>query len=441
MVDRQLISQLQSINASQRREAIIALGRTKDREAIPHLSRVVEIDPDEALRELARKAAIYIDKHAPVVNVKPFKMPWDDLEEDEEELDTDADAAQAAEGVDAILASYTPPSPEEVSAQQDLEWAERYIERAWQAYYTDDKAGAESNLRKAFEKSPAIADNPNAREAAGKIMNMNADRAVAALLKPHTQRRPASMSKKPATSSAQPASKTRKTGVAAAVLEGRTGKTVDEIEDGNFGRALLDLFVYFAIAFVIGFATIYLFAQFLSTRYDLNNPAAANDPSVQALSPVLEAITGEQGVVNSAGYAAVSAASNAVTFLITSFVTHLVAVTLLGGNGTMPRLIRKTFLYYALVNPVLVILIVVAAFLAALIDFVQVLTIAIGVLSVGAILFLAWRISVAYRFDIGRGCMTMILTVIGYVCLGASLVFILVALGVGPFAQLAQSFG
>lgn len=146
-------------------------------------------------------------------------------------------------------------------------------------------------------------------------------------------------------------------------------------------------------------------------------------------------------MVSVAGYAAAAAGSNVLGFLITSFVTHVVAVTLLGGNGTMPRLIRKTFLYYALVNPVLVILIIIAAFLAALIDFVQILTLAIGLLSVGAVLFLAWRISVAYRFDIGRGCVTMILTVIGYVCLGAALVFILVALGVGPFTQLAQAFG
>lgn len=441
MVDRQLISQLQSINASQRREAIIALGRTKDREAIPHLSRVVEIDPDETLRELARKAAIYIDKHAPVVNVKPFKMPWDDLEEDEEELESSADAGHSSIVDDPVLASYTPPSQEDITAQQDLEWAERYIERAWQAHYTNDKAGAESNLRKAFEKSAAIAENQAAREAAGKIMNMNPDRAVAALLKPRTQRRPASMSKKPGTSSKGAAPAVRKTGVAAAVLEGRTGKTVDEIEDGSAGRALLDLFIYFVIAFVIGFAVIYLLAQFLNDRYDLNSPAVANDPSVQALRPILEAASGEQGVVSVAGYAAAAAGSNVLGFLITSFVTHVVAVTLLGGNGTMPRLIRKTFLYYALVNPVLVILIIIAAFLAALIDFVQILTLAIGLLSVGAVLFLAWRISVAYRFDIGRGCVTMILTVIGYVCLGAALVFILVALGVGPFTQLAQAFG
>lgn len=438
MVDRQLISQLQSINASQRREAIIALGRTKDREAIPHLSRVVEIDPDEGLRELARKAAIYIDKHAPIINVKPFKMPWDDLEEDDEELASDASAKPPSESLNPLLPIYTPPSPEEVSAQQDLEWAERFIERAWQAYYTDDKAGAEANLRKAFEKSPAIAENKNAREAAAKIMNMNPDRAVAVLLKPRTQRRPASMSKKPASLPARPASAPRKAGVAAAVLEGRTDKTVDEIEDGNLGRALLDLFLYFAIVFIVGFVGIYLVSQFLGGRVDLTG-AAASDPSVQALRPILEAPFGEQAVIRTAGYAAASAAGNTVTFLITSFVTHLVAVTLLGGNGTMPRLIRKTFLYYALVNPVLVILAIVAAFLAALVDFEEVLLVAIGVLGVGAVLFLAWRISVAYRFDIGRGCMTMILTVVGYVCLAVSLVFILVALGVGPFAQLAVS--
>ncbi|NOG51112.1 MAG: HEAT repeat domain-containing protein [Chloroflexi bacterium] len=295
MVDRQLISQLQSINASQRREAIIALGRTKDREAIPHLSRVVEIDPDETLRELARKAAIYIDKHAPVVNVKPFKMPWDDLEEDEEELESSADAGHSSIVDDPVLASYTPPSQEDITAQQDLEWAERYIERAWQAHYTNDRAGAESNLRKAFREVGSH------RRESGRARGRRQDHehepgsgCGGAAQTAHTAPARLDEQKKPGTSSKGGAA-VRKTVVAAAVLEGRTGKTVDEIEDGSAGRALLDLFIYFVIAFVIGFAVIYLLAQFLNDRYDLNSPVVANDPSVQALRPILEAASGEQG--------------------------------------------------------------------------------------------------------------------------------------------------
>lgn len=441
MVDRALVSQLQSMNASQRREAIMALGRTKDREAIPHLSRVAETDPDDDLRELARKAAIYIDKHAPVVNVKPFKMPWDDEEEEEQAADPQAMSAAAA----AVLTDYEPPSPDEVAERQDREWAERFIDRAWQAFYEGDRDGAEMYMRKAFERSPEIAEVETAREAAGKIMGMNQDRAVNALLKPKTMRRGG----KPDTQSIRPPSTTRTTGSIKTMPATRTtgsikvrpadekpGKTVDEIEDGSMGTAFLDLFIFFVIVFVINLGILLLFERFLLAS--LNSTTFAPSDITGSYSRDLLVAINASGTGGIAGYAALSALGTLVQTLFYWLIVHVVASTLLGGNSTFPRLIRKTYLYFALSTPALVALLIVGVFLSAIFQDAAILQTALAIAILGSVFLLAWRIGVAYRFDIARGCFTMILTVIAMLCCGVTIVLALIAAGVGPFAALAE---
>src|SRR5690606_33233326 len=158
-VDKALITQLQSLNAVQRKEAIMALGRTKDRDAIPHLNTIIENDPESDLRELARKAAIYIDLNAPAASVKPFTTPWDDEEPEAEEAA--APVSRAAE----LIPDYDMPTEEDIASKQDREWAERYIELAWQSYFTSDREAAEIYMRKALERYPAIAEQDAAREA------------------------------------------------------------------------------------------------------------------------------------------------------------------------------------------------------------------------------------------------------------------------------------
>lgn len=56
----ELLAQLQSSDAEVRRNAIIALGRTKNPKAVPALARVYREDPNPSLRELAKKAAAFI---------------------------------------------------------------------------------------------------------------------------------------------------------------------------------------------------------------------------------------------------------------------------------------------------------------------------------------------------------------------------------------------
>ena len=55
-----LIRQLQDFDPNARRTAIIALGKTKNASALRPLAEVVLKDSDPELRDLARKAGIYI---------------------------------------------------------------------------------------------------------------------------------------------------------------------------------------------------------------------------------------------------------------------------------------------------------------------------------------------------------------------------------------------
>lgn len=59
MID-DLIDQLRDSNPEVRRRAVIALGRTKDTAALRPLAEVFRTDPDPDMRELARKAGLYI---------------------------------------------------------------------------------------------------------------------------------------------------------------------------------------------------------------------------------------------------------------------------------------------------------------------------------------------------------------------------------------------
>ena len=69
------VDQLNDRDPQRRREAIIALGRSKNLAAIPHLSKVFREDPDNELRELARKAATYIRQNNPDVGASTEVLP------------------------------------------------------------------------------------------------------------------------------------------------------------------------------------------------------------------------------------------------------------------------------------------------------------------------------------------------------------------------------
>ena len=83
----ELIRQLQNPDPDIRRKAIIAIGKSKDATALQALIAVVKGDPDPELRDLARKAGLYIRQQSkqgtqPVLpHISPFKAPGEAAEE------------------------------------------------------------------------------------------------------------------------------------------------------------------------------------------------------------------------------------------------------------------------------------------------------------------------------------------------------------------------
>ena len=433
MVDKALITQLQSTDATQRKDAIMALGRTKDRDAIPHLNTIVEYDSESDLRELARKAAIYIDLNAPAANVKPFTTPWDDEEPEEE---SGPEVSRAAE----LIPNYEVTTEADISAKQDREWAERYIELAWQSFFTSDREAAEIYMRKALERFPAIAEDAAALDAASKIMNLTPEKAIAALTKPATSSRSGATNAIRKTTGgirlpSRAITAVRAITGATAILGEDPDKTVDEIEDGSFLTLIFDLLMFFLIVSALEFVGILAVDGILLEA--LTSPRAPGDMFTSTIRDLVVSLQAAE-TIDVIRAAMISGVQWLIIYLIISFLTHIVAFSLFDGNSTFPRLIRKTYLAYAVVF--------------SLVSTVLAVTLYIGYtpqnptpwqtsFAVSALLgsfLIAWRIGAAYRFDFARGCFTIILTSIVTLCCTLSISLALIVGNVGPFAGLAD---
>lgn len=70
MID-ELIQQLDDVSPVRRKDAVIALGKSRDMAALRPLAKVYRTDPDPEVRELARKAGIYIRQQNEGATVPP----------------------------------------------------------------------------------------------------------------------------------------------------------------------------------------------------------------------------------------------------------------------------------------------------------------------------------------------------------------------------------
>ena len=64
MVDAKLKKALQSDDPAMRKKAIAAIGKSLNYDALPLLANVFKTDPDDDVRQLAKKAGVYIRKNA-----------------------------------------------------------------------------------------------------------------------------------------------------------------------------------------------------------------------------------------------------------------------------------------------------------------------------------------------------------------------------------------
>lgn len=150
-MSQDILSQLESDDPALRHQAVIALGKSQDARALPYLAEIYQNDPLLELRQLAMQAGQHIQK-----------------------MQTAVDAGQTIEPV--------------ISAM-DEQRAKQFSERALDSHMAGNNDKAASELGKAFELNPNLAQDTVTRNLAQAIAGLPVDQAIQLLSNPEQRGR------------------------------------------------------------------------------------------------------------------------------------------------------------------------------------------------------------------------------------------------------------
>jgi len=184
MIDSKLIEMLDSPRVAERKQAIKGLARSGDREALTYLAEVYRYDDDADVRELARKAGVYIRKNVPEAPVAPPPDPLDDIgyddgydslyadDEDDYDYDDDEDEDEGADEPDIPLPSEIHVTPAQISRAQG------YMDQVMDLNIRGNNAKATENLQKALKANPKLIYDKYAISLAATITGMDGQEAI-----------------------------------------------------------------------------------------------------------------------------------------------------------------------------------------------------------------------------------------------------------------------
>jgi len=171
-MDPERLDQLQNPDPAVRRQAIIALGRSKDLAALPELANVYQSDPVPELRELARQAGRYIQQEnqpAP----EPAPPPPD--------VEPEPPASEAAP---------TPVTPtaavpaEPAISPADVRRGQAHYRSARSLHEAGEQARAIKELALALHADPGLANEPVFITLASEVLGVPPRAAIRTLLDP-----------------------------------------------------------------------------------------------------------------------------------------------------------------------------------------------------------------------------------------------------------------
>ncbi len=157
MLDQRTLRLLKSSRPEEREQAIKALAQSKDPSALPYLADIYRNDPDESLRELARKAGVYIKKNsgsdspAPLPNVPRAEDLYGG--HDDIVLPVSDDLAPKPKGKEKV-----------VSEAKRLQ-ARGFLEQGLEASLAGEQKRAYQLLQKAVKLNPNLAADAYSRSA------------------------------------------------------------------------------------------------------------------------------------------------------------------------------------------------------------------------------------------------------------------------------------
>ncbi len=379
MLDARTLQMLKSSRAEDREKAIKALAQSKDPAALPYLANVYRNDPEAALREMARKAGVYIRKNSE--GAFHTRLPDAPYAQDRYGGGADDDAPPV------IDATAPKPKTRPITDAQRAQ-ARGYLNQALDASLAGDRKRAYQLLQKGVKIDPNLGQDTYTRNAISNITGLPYERAMAEL--------------------------------ATGGLARNVAGPADEI---TWGDAFVDLAIYWVINF--GIFLIGTLIGLASLQAIINT---IPDPIDQAnIGQQFALITNTFTLVFMLTQGAIQATIAVVVLLIVYFMWHMVATAMLGGEGRFTTLIRKCTLLLALYGPVSTLLVMGATLFLPLLSpsnstvWYALLTLGIAV---GGVLLLSQRIGATYAFGMGRGCATIIVSYVLIACLLFSFFYI-----------------
>jgi hypothetical protein len=431
-VDTAVLAQLNDFDPSVRKQAVMALGRSKDPAALPYLAAVVRTDPDPELRDLARKAGQYIQAQTkgaaapaaeppapiqplsgpapaakpPAPPKKPSAFTSNPIDEPDmgyltrayseyEEEDAAALGALGAAAGTVEAAAAAPASPPRGGkrgktpvrgetynvSEANQRRAKDILESALTANINNDNARAMRYLYQSLMMDPNLINDGYYAQIAGGVTEAPRDEAIQMIID-------------------QGERKTFIKSQEKAVRDERKNKHLSEARRSNWTAVAVDLLIYMLINILGPLALFFAVAE-----------------SLGSLDPQLIAELERQGVT--AGFSFIvylplvvgSAASALASFLIQAAVIHGVARYLLGGVGTFPNLLTRLLGLY---NRMLAIIYAIS-FVAVLATFIlqfSPLALCFTLPLVGASLYLGIKtlavVGEAYDFGVLMGCIAVL---------------------------------
>jgi hypothetical protein len=301
---------VKSRNEAERREAIIALGKSGDPAALEPLAEVFRGDANPELRELARKAGLHIRKQTAAVSAAPLPQTADDL---------------PLPLPDEVIADK--PKPTRVVTRDDEKAASRLIDEAMTLSMNNLTDRAVKSLRLALQTNPKLQDDNYFRSIAAEVLRIDAAEAIDRLNdKQHVRNfvRETKQQEK----------------------QKQTEKHLSEVEKIKWNVVIFDIIAFFFIMGIGPVLAILIFAQSLQGLLDSIALSVGSTEAVE-LSPEFQELT-ELSSFGTDSFSPVALILTAlslgtgytIALVIYYGLLHLIS-RMLGGKGSLSYLVLK----------------------------------------------------------------------------------------------------
>lgn len=414
MID-QYIQQLQSPDPQQRRQAIIALGRSRDRAALKHLAQIFRNDPEPDLRDLARRAGQHIRQAVNPIDAKPPapapSAPPPAPTSSRSSVIHLINEPEDEPSLDSVTNTYEPLYPEvaeeppresayvppvqgrdyEVS-RENRERAKQYVEEALSMNMRGDNAKGMKLLAQGLAVNPNLINDGYFMSIAASVTGLEGDGAIQMIVDSNQR---ASFVK---------AQQERK-------KQERIDKHLSTARKTTWTASTFEIII-FALIITIG-PVLQVLVTVESLRAYLNGlPAEIQlDPRVLDIRTSLDQFN--VGFLLSTGV--ISGISGVIGFLIQGVLVHYISVLMLGGHGTLRYMLELLLGYYNKWLPIIFFVSYIAITVAIISEFSPVvfcIILPLILLSLYVSGKTSSKIGEAYDFGAVKGCLAYFISIL-----------------------------